>query len=161
MERLKPHLGHSLQDYKGAKSTYIGFKMPLEKMILKRIKQNLGISSKMGYKNLPMTKKTFINVLNRLLKSGSIICTSKEDHTPLLGISDIMQGVEPVIGRPGSKMNVRHSRKPMTRWGKDEVLSGFTALGNTLTGPGKGSIRFLRSCGRIIPSSFMGEILPS
>ncbi|MBW2306348.1 MAG: hypothetical protein JRG73_05365 [Deltaproteobacteria bacterium] len=87
LKRLKPHFGSRLQDYKG-RSTYIGFKMPLEEIIFNKIKQNPGLSSKQAGKNIPMIKKTYISLLNELLKSGSVICTFNEYHTPSLRITD-------------------------------------------------------------------------
>lgn len=87
VNKLTPYLGESLQVYKGARSTYIGYKQSWEEMILNALEQKPGLSSKQLARNLPMLKKIYLTALNGLLESGSIICTFKENYTDSLKIS--------------------------------------------------------------------------
>ncbi len=82
--KLIVHLGQRLQVYKGSRSTYIGHTLSPEDLILRRIEQKPGVSSKQLGTQLPMAKKPYIVALNALLKSGAVVCTLREDHTPCL-----------------------------------------------------------------------------
>ncbi len=101
---LKPYLGSNIDTYKGARCAYIGFNMSLKDIILDKIRRNTGISSKNLARNLPMLKKEFISSLNKLLETGTVICTFNENHTPCLRILNkigmqMMLEERPVNGR--------------------------------------------------------------
>ncbi len=83
LKRLRPCFGKDLRDYKGPRNTYIGHNMTLAEMLLRKIVEKPGLSSKQLRNSLPMVNKNFIFTLNSLLISGKIICTLNEkDHTP-------------------------------------------------------------------------------
>ncbi len=86
LKKLKPYLGSNIWEYKGAKSAYLGFNMPNEKLILNKIRQNPKISPKNLARNLPMSKKEFISNLNKLLKTGAVVCTFNEAYSVALNI---------------------------------------------------------------------------
>ena len=86
--KLTPHLGQGLQVYKGSRSSYIGRNLSPEDLILRRIEQKSGISSKQLGTQLPMAKKPYITALNTLLNAGAVVCTLRENHTPCLMLAD-------------------------------------------------------------------------
>jgi hypothetical protein len=87
VHKLSPYLGKRLQVYKGSRSTYIGHNLPLEEIIIRRIQQQPGVSTKQLGIQLPITKQPYITTLNRLLKSGAVVCTLRENHTLCLSIA--------------------------------------------------------------------------
>jgi hypothetical protein len=86
--KLTPHLGQHLQVYKGSRSSYIGRNLSLEDLILRRIEQKPGVSSKQLGTQLPMAKKAYITALNALLKTGVVVCALRENHTPCLMLAE-------------------------------------------------------------------------
>jgi hypothetical protein len=62
--------------------------MPAEEFILCKIRQKPGLSSKQLGMQLPMAKKSYLTALNGLLKTGAVVCTLKENHTPCLNVAD-------------------------------------------------------------------------
>ena len=82
--KLTPYLGQRLQIYKNSRSSYIGRHLSPEDLILRRIAQKPGVSSKQLGTQLPMAKKLYLTALNTLLKSGAVVCTLRENHTPCL-----------------------------------------------------------------------------
>ncbi|CAN2042736.1 Winged helix-turn-helix domain-containing protein [Candidatus Magnetomoraceae bacterium gMMP-15] len=90
LKKLKPYLKNRLKEYKTSKYKYIGFNISLNKIILKNIKQNPGISSLQLKNSLPVTNKIFLTHLSCLIKEGSIVFTLREkDHVPLLKIAEL------------------------------------------------------------------------
>jgi hypothetical protein len=81
VHKLSPYLGKRLQVYKGSRSTYIGHNVPLEELIVRGIQQKPGVSTKQLGIQLPITKQPYIATLNRLLKSGTVVCSLRENHT--------------------------------------------------------------------------------
>jgi hypothetical protein len=108
LNKLTPHLGEALQIYKVAKSSYIGYKRPLGEILLSKIKQKPGISSKQLGRNLPVLKKVYIETLNVLLEKGSVICTFKENYADSLRTSD---KVQVFVERKGIPINARAAFK--------------------------------------------------
>ena len=88
LRQLTPHLGQRLQVYKGSRSSYIGRNLSPEELILRCIRQKPGVSSKQLGTQLPLVKKTYLAALNALLKTGAVICTLRDNHTPCLMIVD-------------------------------------------------------------------------
>ena len=88
VHKLTPYLGNAVQVYKGPRSTSLGRKMPLAEMILQRLRQQPGLSSRQLGRQLPVTKTSYLTALNELLQAGSIVCTVKADHTPCLTITE-------------------------------------------------------------------------
>jgi hypothetical protein len=80
--KLTPHLGQRLQVYQGGRSSYIGRNLSPEDLVLRCIEQKPGVSSKQLGTQLPLAKKSYITALNALLKSGAVVCTLRENHTP-------------------------------------------------------------------------------
>lgn len=91
VRKLTPYLGHAVQVYKGTRSTSLGRNMPLAEMILQRLRQQPGLSSRQLGRQLPVTKTPYLTALNELLQAGSIVCTVKADHTPCLTIAEAHQ----------------------------------------------------------------------
>jgi hypothetical protein len=88
VQKLTPYLGNNVQVYKGGRSTYIGRNMPIEEMIVHRIRQKPGVSSKQLGMQLPVTNKPYLTALNGLLQSGAVVCTLKDNHTACLNLAD-------------------------------------------------------------------------
>lgn len=82
LRNLRPYLGQHMLAYKGAKSSYIGFKMTPEDILLGKIRQHPGISPRNLFRNLPMSRKEFIAALNALLAKSAVCCTFSEDYRP-------------------------------------------------------------------------------
>lgn len=72
LEKLGPFLGESLAVFKGPRTRYIGFNIPIEEMILDRLKGKSEISSKQLKNALPVTNAVFIEAMNRLLRENRI-----------------------------------------------------------------------------------------
>jgi hypothetical protein len=87
LHKLSPYLGKRLQVYKSSKSTYIGHNLPLEELIVRCIQQKPGVSTKQLGIQLPITKQPYIATLNRLFKSGAVVCTLRENHTLCLSMA--------------------------------------------------------------------------
>jgi hypothetical protein len=94
LHKLTPYLGQRLQVYKGSRSTYIGRRLALEELVVRRIRQKPGVSSKQLGTQLPIAKKSYLAVLNTLLATGAVMCTLRENHTPCL------RAVEPPVRSP-------------------------------------------------------------
>jgi len=88
LKKLKPYIGNCMWEYRGSKTVYIGFRKSSEDIILNKIREQPGISSKNLCKDLPMPRKDFISTLNKLLESGKIVCTLNEENIIFLKISD-------------------------------------------------------------------------
>lgn len=88
LRKLTPHLGRRLQVYQGSRSSYIGLQLSPQALIVRRIRQRPGISSKQLGAQLPMAKKPYIKALNGLLQSGAVVCSLRENHTPCLMLAD-------------------------------------------------------------------------
>jgi hypothetical protein len=88
LRQLTPHLGPRLQVYKGSRSSYIGRNLSPEELIVGCIRQRPGVSSKQLGTQLPLMKKSYLTALNALLKTGSVVCTLRDNHTPCLMIAD-------------------------------------------------------------------------
>jgi hypothetical protein len=84
LRQLTPHLGPRLHVYKGSRSSYIGRNLSPEELIVGRIRQRPGISSKQLGTQLPLMKKPYLTALNALLKTGAVVCTLRDNHTPCL-----------------------------------------------------------------------------
>lgn len=84
LRQLTPHLGQRLHVYKGSRSSYIGRNLSPEELIVGRIRQRPGISSKQLGTQLPLMKKPYLTALNALLKTGAVVCTLRDNHTPCL-----------------------------------------------------------------------------
>jgi hypothetical protein len=87
VHKLSPYLGQRLRVYKSSRSTYIGHNLPLEEMIVRRLQQKPGVSTKQLETQLPTTRQPYITTLNSLLKTGAVVCTLRDNHTPCLSIA--------------------------------------------------------------------------
>lgn len=87
LKKMTPFLGASLQVYRGSRSVYIGQKHSPAELILHRVQQSPGISPKQLSLGLPLLKHSYIATLNTLLEAGTIICTFKDNHLPVLHTS--------------------------------------------------------------------------
>jgi len=87
LKKMTPLLGASLQVYRGATSVYIGQKHSPAELILHRVRQSPGISPKQLGLGLPLPKHSYIATLNTLLEAGTVGCTFKDNHLPVLHTS--------------------------------------------------------------------------
>jgi hypothetical protein len=87
LKKLTPLLGASLQVYRGSRSIYIGQKQAPAELILHRVRQSPGISPKQLGLGLPLSKHSYITTLNALLETGTVVCTFKDNHMPVLHMS--------------------------------------------------------------------------
>ena len=87
LKKLTPWLGESLQVYHGPTSIYIGQKRSPAELILQRVQQHPGISPKQLGLGLPLSKRNYITALNDLLGTGTVVCTFKDNHMPMLHLS--------------------------------------------------------------------------
>ena len=115
---LSPHLGDNVQVYKGSRSTYIGRKMSLEDLILHRIRQKPGLSSRQLGLQLPVTKKPYLTALNGLLHTGTVVCTLKDDYTPCLNVA------EALLPRPVTRSGTAEDDQTALRAAYDHVGQG-------------------------------------
>src|SRR5947208_898743 len=84
LKKLTPWLGESLQVYRGPTSIYIGQKRSPADLIVQRVQKHPGISPKKLSLGLPWSKRHYITALNNLLGAGTVICTFKDNHMPML-----------------------------------------------------------------------------
>ena len=87
LKKMTPLLGASLQVYRGARSICIGHKHAPAELILHRVRQSPGISPKQLGLGLPLPKHSYIATLNTLLEAGTVVCTFKDNHMPMLHMS--------------------------------------------------------------------------
>ena len=87
LKKLMPWLGESLQVYHGPTSIYIGQKRSPAEFILQRVQQHPGISPKQLGLGLPLLKRNYITALNDVLSTGTVVCTFKDNHMPMLHLS--------------------------------------------------------------------------
>jgi len=87
LKKLTPWLGESLQVFHGPTSIYIGQKRAPAEFIVQRVQQHPGISPKQLGLGLPLVKRTYITALNDLLGAGTVVCTFKDNHMPMLHLS--------------------------------------------------------------------------
>ena len=103
LKRMTPWLGESLQVYRGPRSVYIGQKHSPAELILHRVRQSPGISPKQLGLGLPMSKQSYIATLNALLETGTVVCTFKGNHMPVLHISRTTPGATASAWKSGSR----------------------------------------------------------
>jgi hypothetical protein len=87
LKKLTPWLGESLQVYHGPASVYIGQKRSPTELILQSVQQHPGISPKQLGLGLPLSQRRYIAALNDLLGAGTVVCTFKDNHMPMLHLS--------------------------------------------------------------------------
>jgi len=87
LTKMTPWLGESLQVYRSSRSVYIGQKRAPTECILHRLRQSPDLSPKQLGLGLPLSKHSFIAALNALLETGTVVCTFKDNHMPVLHIS--------------------------------------------------------------------------
>ena len=87
LKQLTPWLGENLQVFHGSTSIYIGQKRSPAEFIVQRVQQHPGISLKQLGLGLPLLKRTYITALNDLLGAGTVVCTFKDNHMPMLHLS--------------------------------------------------------------------------
>jgi len=87
LKRLTPLLGDSLQVYESPPAVYIGYKRSPTELVVSRIQQHPGISPKQLGMRLPLSRRCYLDTLNALLGAGTLVCTFKENHVPMLHIA--------------------------------------------------------------------------
>jgi hypothetical protein len=87
LKKLTPWLGESLHVYYGPTSLYIGQKRSPAELILQKVQQHPGISPKQLGLGLPLSQRNYLTALNDLLGTGTVVCTFKDNHMPMLHLS--------------------------------------------------------------------------
>jgi hypothetical protein len=87
LKKITPWLGESLQVYHGSTSVYIGQKHSPAELIVHKVQQSPGISPKKLGLGLPLSKRHYLAALNALLETGTLVCTFKDNHMPVLHLS--------------------------------------------------------------------------
>lgn len=87
LNKLTPWLGASLQVYRVSRSVYIGQRQAPAAFILQRVRQSPGLSPKQLGLGLPLSQPSYIVTLNALLAAGTVVCTFKDNHMPMLHIA--------------------------------------------------------------------------
>ncbi|MGE3538199.1 MAG: hypothetical protein AB7N91_12310 [Candidatus Tectimicrobiota bacterium] len=87
LKKLTPLLREPLQVYRHGTSISIGLHASLETLLVRRLQRSPRLSPKQLGVGLPMSKKDYIAALNTLLEAGTLICTFKENHTPVLQLA--------------------------------------------------------------------------
>jgi hypothetical protein len=109
LKKLTPWLGESLQVFHGPASIYIGQKRSPAELIVQRVQQHPGLSPKQLGLGLPLLKRTYITVLNDLLGAGTVVCTFKDNHMPMLHLSPHIPVQGAVQASDGDDRLVFHS----------------------------------------------------
>src|SRR5215470_15044280 len=117
LKKLTPLLGASLQVYRGSRSIYIGQKLAPTELILHRVRQSPGISPKQLGLGLPLSKHSYIATLNALLETGTVVCTFKDNHMPVLHIARTMPPQD--LAPANARTTVRSFKRLTTRWARD------------------------------------------
>ena len=73
--------------YHGPTSVYIGQKRSPADLILQSAQQHPGISPKQLGLSLPLAQRHYLTALNDLLGTGTVVCTFKDNHMPMLHLS--------------------------------------------------------------------------
>lgn len=90
--QLEPHLNQQLMLIEGPRTTYLGYRMSTETLILKQLRKKPGLSSRQLKQQLPFKETAFIQALNRLLSSSKLRCQLKPStHIALL---EAVQGAD-------------------------------------------------------------------
>ncbi len=87
LKKLTPLLTESLQVYHSGTSVYIGRRSAPAELILRRLQRSPSMSPKQLGLGLPMSKQEYLTALNTLLEAGTLVCTFKENHTPVLRLA--------------------------------------------------------------------------
>ncbi len=83
LKQLRPCFGGKLKEYKGARTKYIGYSYSLEELVLRKIQQISGLSTKRLRNSLPIINKDYIKAINSLIQSQRIsILLDEKTHTP-------------------------------------------------------------------------------
>lgn len=146
LKKLTPCLGERLYVYRGATSVYIGHKQAPAELLLRKVQQAPGISPKKLGLGLPLTKKSYLAALNALLEAGTVVCTFKDNHMPVLhiahqasptDIAEVSAGNEPAalqaayhdVGQGRSFVRIHRLRDalPWPRERFDRVLQALVA----------------------------------
>ena len=84
LNALNACIGNRLRIYRGPRALYIGINRSDEDIILNKIKQHPGVSSKALGGRLPMLKREYVECLNRLMETGRIRCTFNQAYRSAL-----------------------------------------------------------------------------
>jgi hypothetical protein len=80
LRAFSPFLGRKLRAYKSSRSVHIGLNLPLEEMILNKLRQRGNISLKQLGKYLPVSEKEYIHGINHLIETGAVRCSVNEKY---------------------------------------------------------------------------------
>jgi hypothetical protein len=137
LKKMTPRLGESLQVYRGSRSVYIGQKHSPAEIILQRVQQSPGISPKQLGLGLPLSKHSSIATLNTLLETGTVVCTFKDNHMPVLHIArNVPSATELAQGRQALPQYLAPT------YGADEYAAFQTAYNEV--GQGRSFVRIHR-----------------
>jgi len=87
LKKLTPFLGDSLHVYHGTTTVYIGQKYSPGDFLVQQLQQRPGTSPKQLGLRVPLSKSDYLATLNALLASGTVVCSFKDTHMPLLSLA--------------------------------------------------------------------------
>lgn len=102
LKKITPLLDERLQVYRGPTSTYIGQRHSPADLILRRVQQHPGISPRQLGMSLPLSKRNYLTALNALLGMGTVICTFKDNHMPMLHLASNTPTRVPTVQASGT-----------------------------------------------------------
>lgn len=139
LKAFSPFLGRKLRIYKNSRSIHIGLNIPLEEMILNKLRQCGNISLKQLGKYFPVSGKEYIHGINHLIKTGAVRCSVSEKYAvfvkPASGMNlpiqdrDAFEAVYRKIGKGRGFVRIHQLREELG-WDKerfDEVLKMLMA----------------------------------
>lgn len=157
LKKLTPWLGENLQVYHGPTSIYIGHKRSPAEIILQGVQQHPGISPKQLGLGLPLSKRIYITALNDLLGTGTVVCTFKDNHMPMLHLSS--QASAQGTAQDGAATTVWRFTPPITPLARGAVSSASIGYGMPCHGRVSGLTGYCEHYGPTIPWNCTGVIL--
>ena len=80
LEAFSPFLGKKLRRYESSRSVHIGLNLPIEEIILNKLRQRGKLSLKQLGKYLPISGKEYIHGINHLIETGAVTCIVNEKY---------------------------------------------------------------------------------
>ncbi len=99
-------VGDRLRIYKGPRALYMGLNLSDDAVVLDKLKQKPGVSSKALAGRLPMLKRDVVACLNRLIESGHVRCTFNHNYLVALWPA-APAAIQPSAAHPLPEQNLK------------------------------------------------------
>jgi len=147
LKMLESCTGEHLKIYKGSRSFSVGFCMSAEQMICEKIRKTPKISPKNLFRQLPLMKGEYLPALNRLVDTGSVVCSFSENWTASLTCKSAAEEnrTDPEICKSAAEKLpfAAEAGKQITAENAKAVRAAFKAAYNHI-GKGRGFVRIHR-----------------